>query len=583
MRYFKSKPYLIFIIIFLLLFSSTPKNLLFYDAPEYLEIILNNSFNKSLSLGHPPIHPVFIGIFWIIGNLLTFLFKVTLEYSGNLTAMVCGIISIIIFYKIAILIVKKDKAISTTIIFTLLPAVWIINTNLMVESIALMLYLLVIYCLLNYLQKNLRIFGFFYILSSALLIGAHLEAILWLLALFSFPFLIRIKIFSARSEVIKKLFILTIIGIALGIFLYTLIFLCSGKNILSELELSFFGRIKDHYDLTKSGIIRMGRNIIISQFRAFGSLSILMVLFTLFFKRKDNNYLIGFFILTVVFCISGAVWTGDFMVRRIIFASIFIPVLISYYPKQISTTIIYYLVIIIFFNILLYSPFFNRTSAPLKLLQKTQEKIGIGKILIYTQYDSPFIHNYNGQIKLIENQMNDLSSYLDHGQEIFLDSQAVFAPYLLYTGNNLHITSLGKFGVSDSQNLFTRYSFNLASVENVKKRIYLYSLTNSDETFEKRLDINRKVVDRNTRVFIGKGKTGTPVFIYSKNFFDRILRERIDYGDLLTWIWVILSDKHEPLSWTYADKNGIFVLPVPASEVNMIDIEGENLTNIHLL
>ncbi|OGM11856.1 hypothetical protein A2Z22_01385 [Candidatus Woesebacteria bacterium RBG_16_34_12] len=50
----------------------------------------------------------------------------------------------------------------------------------------------------------------------------------------------------------------------------------------------------------------------------------------------------------------------------------------------------------------------------------------------------------------------------------------------------------------------------------------------------------------------------------------RIHRERIDYGYLLTRIWVFLTNRHEPLTWTYADRDGFFIFPVDKKDINSI-------------
>ena len=132
-------PFITLAIIYIAEFFTVPKNVLFYDQPEYLRIISTHSFWQVFSLGHFPIHPIFMGIFWI-GNKFV---------SANLIAWIFGIISTLLIYKISKLIFGKGKFWLAAIIFVLFPAVWIMNTNLMVESISLTFFLLSIYLFLK--------------------------------------------------------------------------------------------------------------------------------------------------------------------------------------------------------------------------------------------------------------------------------------------------------------------------------------------------------------------------------------------------------------------------------------------------
>ena len=143
---------------------------LFYDAPKYLSIVSSHSFWEVFSLGHFPIHPIFMGIFWLTNKFL----------PVNVTAMLFGVISVLLVNKISKLIFKKDGRFLPAIIFALFPGVWLINTNLMVESVAQTFFLFSIYLFL--LKKP---FGF--LLSVFLLIGVHLESVFWIPAIFLFP------------------------------------------------------------------------------------------------------------------------------------------------------------------------------------------------------------------------------------------------------------------------------------------------------------------------------------------------------------------------------------------------------------
>ena len=132
-------PQIILLIIFIAEYLTTPKALLFYDQIEYLTIVSTHNFWQVLSLGHFPIHPVFLAIFWITSRLVL----------PNTTALIFGVVSGVLMYQISKLIFKKGNFWLATIIFLLFPGVWLVNTNLMVHSVLLTLYLLSIFLLLK--------------------------------------------------------------------------------------------------------------------------------------------------------------------------------------------------------------------------------------------------------------------------------------------------------------------------------------------------------------------------------------------------------------------------------------------------
>ena len=55
----------------------------------------------------------------------------------------------------------------------------------------------------------------------------------------------------------------------------------------------------------------------------------------------------------------------------------------------------------------------------------------------------------------------------------------------------------------------------------------------------------------------GQEVPGNAVLVYSKN---RLLKQRLDYYDPLTWVWALATDKREPYLWVYADAGGNYVI-----------------------
>ncbi len=566
-----------FLLISFALFLTTPRILLFYDAPEFVRIISENGFCQSLGLGHQPIHPFFIAVLWLISRLLRFFGGISWEYSANLSAFVFGIVSIFLFFQLSKFFLKEKGRYLALLIFCLFPAVWIINTNLMVESLLLTFFLLSSLLFLRFLEKPKKLNALLYILSVVAMFGVHIQAIFWLPALFAFPFLLRQRPEQSKRKNLLFLLSLSLFSLLLSILLYALIFAFSGQNVVLKLRELFFARLGEHFDFFSiDGIFRMLRNFLFSLLRGFGSLTPIIVLVIAFLKRKEKFFLFGCLLFIISLFILGAVWTGDFMMRRTVFAGVLFALLIVQRFSKKAVFLLLYLLPIALANGLLYVS--TRADMPLVLMHRLEKGLPPGNVLIQTHYHQPFTF-YDGRIFWVgQDNFQVIEDFLAENKKVFIDFQAVLAPYMLYVGNNLHITSLARFGVSETKELFKDYIFDLAVIESPGKRIFVYSLKKRGEDFEERLVFNKeKALANNSALMAGRAEPGSAVLFYSKNFFQRIRRERIDYGDLLTWIWVIVSAKHEPIAWTYADADGVYLFPINSQDSERVFVSGEGV------
>lgn len=574
-----SKKLFVFLIclVFLALFLTTSKYLLFYDSPEFFKVISTHTFFASLGLGHPPIRPIFMGIFWLSTHLSAYLFKIGPEYSANLSAFIFGIISILLFLKLSRFFLSESSSFLATLIFSFFPVVWILNTNLTVESLALTLFILTAILFMKAFLHPTYPKLFLYAAGVFLLVGVHIMTVFWLISFLALPLLLSDATKKEKSAFIR-LFLTTLVAAPLSFLFYSTLF----RGVSSEASLvatGFHGLALQA--CCSDSILRIfllrSRNLSFKLLRGFGALIPFLLLYLVIKKRKDYRFLLGALIFFLSTIFLGSIWEGDFMIKRIAFVAVILAlVLIKCFPKR-GALLIIYLLPIFLFNSLLYLN--TRNDMPLVVMKKAESLLPQGGVLVQTHYVRPFTYEYNGfKLWVGEDDLGRINDFLKT-KKVFLDAQAVFAPYLLYVGNNFHITSLGKFGQSETQQIFPEYSFDLAEVVNPSERIFIYELKKDAGNFETRLEYNRRFVDKNTSLVLGTAKPGSPVYIYSKNFFQRIHRERIDYGDLLTWLWVVLSGRHEPMAWTYADKDGFFVYPISVQDEKSIYVVGPSLEN----
>ena len=496
-------PFIIFAIIFVAEFLTTPKVLLFYDQIEYLTIVSTHNFWQVLSLGHFPIHPVFLAIFWVTS-------KLTLP---NVTALIFGIISAVLMYQVSKLIFKKGNFWLAAVIFLLFPGVWLINTNLMVHSVLLTFYLLAIYLFLK--KKPVLFF-----LTIFLMAATHFDALYWVPTIFVFPVIFKKEI-NFKNKYIVKFAVLAASALLAAAAAYLFIYVFIRKD--------YGGSTEQLIAYSSFGFLRIIRNIWYGFINSFGTLTGFVLAFLIAKNTRTKLEWAAWAIFAITVSIGGAYWEGDLMMRRIVFAGVPIALALYKYLKNKSAWMILYLAPIIIANGFLY--YRARTDMPLAQMQGRINKLPVGQILIESSYYSPFI-KYDGTIMWLESGGSDkIEGYLKLGKRVFLEKNAITSPYRLFVGNNFHITSLGKAGNSDSRFLFEKYTVD-AYANSLELKLFKGTISK---------------------------EAGQPIISYDSSFWGRLSRERIDYGDIGTWIWAIITNHRDPTGWIYKDARGIWL------------------------
>lgn len=487
-------------------FLTTSKVLLFYDQVEYLRIVSTHSFWQVFPLGHFPIHPIFLAIFWITSRLI----------EPNATALLFGIISGILMYKISKVVFKDKKYWLACFIFLIFPGVWLINTNLMTESMLLAFYLVSIYAFLK--RKSLLFF-----LAVFAMLGVHIDAIYWIPTIFLLPFIFKKEVNFKRSELLKFIklgTIATLVSIAFYAFIYIVIrkdFNGSGEQLLA------YGSF---------GFLRMLRNTWYSFINNFGSLTLFVIVFLLIKYLKSRSQWIAWIIFGLTIFAGGSFWAGDLMMRRIVFAGVILSLALFKYLKGKTILVISYSIPIMIANAALY--YQNTETTPLSLMQKNIDQLPKGQVLIQSNYYAPFT-KYDGKILWMgRDDFSQLDDDLNNGYRVFLTGESVTAPYLLVVGNNYHITSFDRIGESDAKGFFKKYKVDLFG-----------------GNFELKEPIEKKV----------SPMAGEPVVFYNEGFWGRLSRHRINYGDIGVWLWAIATNHRDSTGWTYKDVNGAWVYP----------------------
>ena len=492
----------------------------FLDSREYLDLAAHPDLLFALTQGHPPIHPGYI-----------FLLKLFHSLSVPfLLSPLAGIGTVILFYLIVKKLFDHPTARLAAVIFALLPGPWIVQENFMVESTSLFLLVLAIYLLITRRR-------FWATVSLTFMLLAHIQMLLWLPLIYAFTLFTRLKLQPI------KVFLVAIFLAGLG---YALL----GVNLTSFI----FSKTSEIIPWWSSllNLARYLRNASILYFRLHTNLIALLSLPALvFFAKKSSRALIISLLALAGYLFWAQFYSADFLLRRLLPFSLFSSLALALWLKPKPSLFRWSVLIILAFTSLpvAFSYSFLNQNQVINQLHRLQNQIPVDSLYL----DSHFLrtlNNFSGSTYHLgesTNQQNPLQSIklaLDRGQKVFIDSQAIIDPYQFYTGNQLHPLSLGKFGASPAQEIFREFYIKDLILIDPATRIFAYELTSLKPDS------------------LGPAQPGQPILVYSKRLQDWLLHQRLDYFDPLTWVWVLLTNRHEPYVWVYADASGRYFLPI---------------------
>jgi len=583
-----------FIIIGMIFILAAPRVSLFYDAPEYLSIVSQHSFSESLVRGHDPIKPVFMAALWTGVHFLTKIPGIPVAYAGNLIATLFGIGTMLILYAIFRVLSRnsgKKPSFVPLIIFFLFPPVFIISTNLMVESVALFFFtLLVLMLVLLEKRKTWWWYGLVAVVV-ALLLGTHIETLMWIPAAIGLSVVLMKDKKGGQEFRLIAYKICTGIssGIMIAIALYGVILAVARQPIVFELQRLLFGRVGAVYDFSRPlwQIVLIGlRNVWLQLSVGYGLLTVLLLggigiaQMVRYWQNKQMNKVLGLGLIILSLIMAGSSWTGDFMQRRIVFVGVIFAFLLWHWLQKKSWLILFTAYLFPFWLAVFLLYIRPSGNFPLIRMRMLEEQLPSPSLVIQTHYVRPFTRftlksksqQQNGvrYLWLGQNDLSEIDTALEQGIPVFLESQALYAPYLLMTGNTLHLTSTQRVGVSESQLLFSRYivSAVLRSEEqpnlphHEQQRAFIFQLkkpSKVEETVE-------RVQTAQTGIELisftdAQLQPGKPFLIYVEGLQHRIHRERLNYGDAMMWLWVLIMNRQEPFAWTYTDAEGNAFFP----------------------
>ena len=407
----------------------------FYDSPEYLRESLSRNFFISLSSSHEVIHPVWLFLTQFFQRIIS----QPTSWELSLISAIFGLLGFLAFYFLIKRNFGEKIAIFSSVPLIFFPHLWLIQTNVLHESLDCGLFLLGLLFFDFFLTK--KKFSWFLLLTLflSLSIFDFVGILLWS------PVFIGLAILRSKKISWSN------IAWSLGVIFISFIFAVGGLYFLeARLKVLLFGYGGGGI-LTGWGflnILRMLRNDILVLFHGYSLSAILVLIISVAYLVKKKNWPVLIFFLSffLPFLLTGKFWYGGLFGRYSVLIAYPLALLLALMPWR---RIYGFLIIILFLSFL--PTFVVYQQKPIPQIQSSLiDKINLKEndILILSDYQRPQLDYrnalyLNGDEKMQKAIEENIDKKLLQGDRVFISQQAIDFPYWQYDGQQIHIISKG--------------------------------------------------------------------------------------------------------------------------------------------
>lgn len=414
----------------------------FYDSPEYYRESLSNNFWQSIATSHKAIHPLYLFLTQIFQKISIGLIGEPQIWVISLISAFFGILGILAWYFLVKRLFSNKISLFSLIPLIFFPHLWLIQTNILHETIEQGLFLLGLLFLDLFLEKRKIYWVILVVISWGLATFNFLGIIVW------FPAALGLIIF--RSKAIRKdlifFFISAFLSLGLALAgLYATLALAipepaerMGALLLGEGGVLFFWTLLD--------ILRVLRNDFLILFYGYSVAAILggLIAFVYLIKKKKYRLLIFVSLFLAAFGITGKFWYGGLYGRWSALVAYPLALLLALIPWRKV-----YLGLIVFLVISFLPTFLAYQKTPIPEVQASlinQSGITGEDLLILSDYQRPQLPYGNALYIVGASQRmieEEIKTALEEEKRVFISQQAITFPYWQYDGQEIHIISRG--------------------------------------------------------------------------------------------------------------------------------------------
>ena len=452
----------------------------FFDSPEYLRLSLNQSFFQSLSLSHESVHPIFL----FLTQLSQKIIPGNQAWSLSLVSASAGLVSFVAFYLLVKRIFNQKTALLSLIPLIFFPHLWLIQTNILHESLDQALFLTALLFFDFFLMKK-NWFWIFSVFFLSLAITNFVGIIIWLPVFFGLVFLRSKK--DKLKENLVKAFLVCLSSFVLAIlFLFSLFSFTSIDPILRLKELFFDygggGLLSNwgFFDILRT--LRNDFSILVNGYRSVSLLIILVSFFTMI-KKRQWNFLIFFLSFLIPFLVTGKFWHGGLFAR---YSSLIAYSLALFLAFSFSRRVFWLLA---FFLILFSLPTFHAYQKPpvFEVQKKIISEVNIenDSLFVFSEYQRPWAENNYPNALFVNGDDQDLKILeekieiaIEDKKLVFISQQAINFPYWQYDGQQIHIISKGDIQKAKLKSFLENKNLVLIAEDKNYPLLNIFQITN---------------------------------------------------------------------------------------------------------
>jgi len=568
------------IVLFLSRIFLRSNSLDFFDSSEYMWRANDPSLLKAMATGHAPFHPLYVFFGWLLHFSP---FKFSEVVSLELTSAILGSLSIIFLFLFVRKLFNSRVAWLSSIIYALLPFVFVSQITVLVDATEHVFYFLSLYLWLVALDaKSLKgkIFSLFAGLSFGLAGFAHTQVGIWGVSILALPIATQFKLNKKYLIDLLVKFLLFALGGAFFILLYLklLVFANSigwhdpSTSMKEAFKYLVFGNIgdRDPIELKKAFyyLVSLASSLVVLS-AAFGAIRLFI-----YEKRKFLFILLWF----LPFLLGSTYIYENLYARTLIIGLAPVAVLASYFILGLKKGKFWAIFLVIAQLCLLSFPVvykYYTLPAPIEHIKNMVFDVKPGgvfvssnltKTLANSAYDGEFVNfgdvgNGAGYVE------DKVKSALDKNLPAYVLSDAIILPYHRYDGAYYDLRSTGVGSSSEHtsmlDHLISNFSLSLEKVDDLgfDRALYEISKARPDDEYQK---IENNLV--NSPIIFGQVKSDqSPVSGLIVNGGSHLIcgASEFDITRLDLGFCLLRSFGAKRYSvWTYTDRDGRFAFPV---------------------
>ena len=353
------------------------------------------------------------------------------------------------FYLLVKRIFNQKIALLSLIPLIFFSHLWLIQTNILHESLDQALFLTALLFFDLFLMKK-NWFWIFSVFFLSLAITNFIGIIIWLPVFFGLVFLRSKK--DKLKENLVKAFSVCLLSLVLAVLFLLLLFSFASVDPFLRLKELFFGYgatgvLNNWNFLNFLRILRNDFLILVNGYRSVSLLIILVGFFTMI-KKRQWNFLIFFLSFLIPFLATGKFWYGGLFGRYSSLISYPLALFLAFsFSKRIFWLLVFFLILFSLPTFLAYQ------KPPVFEIQKeiiSEVNIGNDPLFVFSEYQRPWTENDYSSALFVNGDDQDLKILeekieiaIEDKKSVFISQQAINFPYWQYDGQQIHIISKG--------------------------------------------------------------------------------------------------------------------------------------------